>query len=662
MMKTFLAECRRRRVFRLAGMYVVGCWVVLQVADMAFENWSVSPLAIRYVWIACIVGLPVALFFAWRFDVIGGRIVRTAEGEGDADLSLHGVDYLILGALAAITVAAIYSVGTEVLGVSPVDEGRQRTVGANPRSIAVLPFSMDARDGSDLTFLADGIQDELLTRLSRVATLKVTSRTSTERYRGTILDVGSIAAELGVSKVVEGRVQQSGDRFRLNVQLIADDDTHLWAQAYDRQFTAANVFEIQAEVVESIARELEAAITPQETAQLAATPTNDVVAYSAYLKGRIEADKESIESLHVAIEHFNEALELDPDFALAHVGLADAYLTLSANFLGSLKPAESIVLAEPHLMRALEIEPSLGEAYASLGLLRMQQGNAEAAEHAFETAMKLRPGYARVFRLLGKLKWAHGDLQAAEEWLAKALALDPYSVPVNFDIARLADVSGDFGRALERYMRIVQFEPDYAFAYVYIAAIHYLVYGQVDESLVWYQKAAEADTLSPSLAASQAIALIELGDAETARLFVDKAVSMSPRTLWPLWTSLLLNLYMGDETAAQRDARTLLEVYPRNWGAMYYLRNVDIAAGRYEAAASRYARSVGELTDYEVPVVNENNYRAAADLALVLRLLGQDARANDLLEGVLAEDPDHTPAIHFYIHFTEVLGEPDELA
>lgn len=635
-MKTFLAECQRRRVFRLAGMYVVGCWAVLQVADLAFENWNVSPLAIRYVWVAAIVGLPVALFFSWRFDIVDGRIARTPEGEGTADLSLHSADYLILGALAAITVAAIYGVGTGILGITPIDESPRASAEADPRSIAVLPFSRDIRDNSDVAFLADGIQDELLTRLSRVTALKVTSRTSTERYRNTILDIPVIAADLGVSKILEGRVQQSGDRIRLNVQLIADDDTHLWAQAYDRQFTAANIFDIQAEVVESIARELEATITPQETAQLVATPTDDVLAYSAYLKARIEADKESVESLHAAIGHFNEALARDPDFALAHVGLADAYLTLSANFMGALKPAESVVVAEPHLVRALEIDPGLGEAYASLGLLRAQQGNPQAAEEAFHTAMRLRPAYARVFRLLGKLKWAQGELDIAEEWLSKALELDPYSVPVNFDIARLADVSGDFERALARYMRIVQFEPDYAFAYVYIAAIHYLVYGRAAESLVWYQKATRADTLSPSLASAQAIALLELGDAETARVFVDKALAMSPRTFWPLWTSLLVNLYTGDEQASRRDARTLLEVYPRHWGAMQYLRNLDIAAGRYEAAASRYARAYAELTDHEIPIVDENNYRAAVDLALVLMLLGDDERANDLLDGCLA--------------------------
>jgi tetratricopeptide (TPR) repeat protein len=226
--------------------------------------------------------------------------------------------------------------------------------------------------------------------------------------------------------------------------------------------------------------------------------------------------------------------------------------------------------------------------------------------------------------------------QEGYDLFKKALAIDPYSVPVNFDIAQYHNSIGNFESALTRYRRIIEVDPDYAFAYVYIAAIHFLVYGQADESLVWYQKAVEHDALSPSLASAQAIAYLELGDPDAASVFVERALNMSPRTFWPLWTSLLLNLYVGNDEAAERDARTLLEVYPRNWGALKHLRNADIAEGRYDAAASRYARAYRELTENETPLVDANNYIAAVDLALVLMHLDQTERANDLLEGALA--------------------------
>ena len=641
-MKSFLAECRRRRVLRLAGIYVVGCWAVLQVADLAFESWGITQSAIRYVWIAAIIGSPVALYLGWHFDIEGGRLVRTAAaGSSTEDLQLHLADYAILAAFIAIVIAATYGIGTEITNVtepgSDLVSGDAVGEPADPRSIAVLPFSVDDAGKGEIEFLADGIQDELLTRLSLVSALKVTSRTSVERYRDLRTSIPAIGRELGVAKILEGRIQQSGDQIRVNVQLIdAAKDSHDWAQTFDRQFTASNVFQIQSEIVESIAAQLEATITPNETRQVTSAPTEDLSAYTAYLKGKRLAESESVESLTEAVSFLRQAMEFDPEFALAYVALADAYLTLSANFLAGMEAKESTALAEPLLKRALAIEPDLGEAYASLGLVRQLQNNIHAAEEAYRKAMQLRPNYSRVFRLLGKLKLKQGTGQEGYDLLQKALAIDPYSVPINFDIARYHDATGNFETALARYLRIIEVEPDYAFAYVYIAAIYYLVDGRADESLVWYQKAVEHDALSPSLASGQAIAYLELGDPDAASVFVERALNMSPRTFWPLWTSLLLNLYVGNDEAAERDARTLLEVYPRNWGALKHLRNADIAEGRYDAAASRYARAYRELTENETPLVDANNYIAAVDLALVLMHLDQTERANDLLEGALA--------------------------
>lgn len=636
-MKTFIAECRRRRIFQVSGLYIVGAWVVLQVAALAFENWGIPNEAMRFVWLGALVGFPIALVFGWRFDIIGGRIVRTPAADAPTEIALRRSDYVILVALMLVGVATVYGVGDEISDIWSPDPDHVIATMIDPKSIAVLPFDYTGQgeDGADL--LAAGIQDELLTRLSKIGSLKVISRTSVERYRNTSRSVPDIGSELGVGKVLEGAVQRVGNRIRVNVQLIdADSDEHLWAQTYDRIVTAADVFNAQTEIVESIARQLEATITPSETRLLAQMPTRNMLAYTEYLKGRQQADIESIEALNVAIAHFDAAIDLDPDFALAYVGRADAYLTLGMNFVGGLDAEESNALAEPSVMRALEIDSTLGEAYASLGLLRQQQGNLPAAEEAFETAIALRPNYPRVFRLYGRLHWRQGDRDEAIELLQKALALDPYSVPVNYDIARVYDESAEFDEALDRYLRVVEVEPNHAFAYVYIAAIHYLVYGRVDESLVWYRKAADHDALSPSLQAAQVIAYLELGDAESAVEWLDRARELGPRTFWAMWTGVLLNLYQGDDGGAERDARAMLEVYPRFWGALGVLRNADMAAGRYEAAASRYARAYRELTEPEIPAVDATNLFAAVDLALVLMHLGQDERANDLLDRSLA--------------------------
>ncbi|MGB5326698.1 MAG: tetratricopeptide repeat protein, partial [Gammaproteobacteria bacterium] len=481
-MKTFIAECRRRRVFRLAALYIVGAWVGLQVADLAFESWNIPSVALRYIWVGAIVGFPVAMIFGWWFDIVGGRIIRTQDSDAPADFSLHRSDFLILAALAITIMATVYGVVTEVSAVRVPATDQLITADVDPELIAVLPFKDTSSDKDSAGFLASGIQDDLLTRLSKIGALKVISRTSVERYRNTTKSIKIIGAELGAGKILEAGIQRMRDQIRINVQLIDTvTDEHIWAETYDRSLTAANVFAVQSEIVETIAQQLKANLSPQETQQLASIPTENFAAYTSYLKGKQQSNTESVTSLTAAIEYFKEAINLDPDFALAYVGLADAYLTLSANFRGGLPVDESIALAEPPLVKALELDGGLGQAYATLGLLKVQQGDLQAAEQAYNHAISLQPSYPRVFRLYGKLRWQQRRLEEAMELFQKALALDPFSAPVNFDIGRIYDDSGDFEEALTRYLRVIEIEPDHAFAYVYIAAIHYLVDGRVDE-------------------------------------------------------------------------------------------------------------------------------------------------------------------------------------
>ena len=620
-----VSELRRRNVLRMVVLYVVAAWLIMQVAEVLIglaklPDW----IGTTTLWLLA-VGFPIALIFSWFYEITPEGI--SLEKDVDAAESITHVtgrrlDFLVISLLCAAVILFAY----DKWWIAPPPQ----------LSIAVLPFENMSPEKDSVGFLAIGIQDDLLTRLSKIGVLKVISRTSVERYRNTPKSIGRIGEELGVSKILEGGVQGVGDQIRVNVQLIdtATDD-HIWAETYDRSLTATNVFAMQSEIVETIAQQLKASLTDQDIRGLASMPTQDLAAYTAYLQGKKKADVGSVESTNAAIDHFKAAVNLDTDFALAYVGLADAYLTLGANFLGGLPIDESNALAEPPLARALELDGDLGQAYATLGLLRQQQGNLQAAEQAYEQAISLQPNYPRVFRLYGILRWRQGEREDALDLVQKALALDPYSAPVNFTIARLFDVSGRFEEALTRYLRVVEIEPDHAFAYVYIAAIHYLVYGRADESLIWYQKAADNDALSPSLQSAQAIAYLEIGYPDSAKVWVDRGLKLGPRTFWPLWTSLLYNIYTGADTAAQADARTMLEVYPQDWGALWFLRNVDLAAGRHEVARSRYARAFPELIEPEVPEVTAYNYRAAVDLALVLMHLGEKDRADDLLEGSL---------------------------
>ena len=640
-----VSELRRRNVFRVAIAYVVIAWLILQVGDtlapaLQLGNWVNSALAFFLI-----LGFPLAVFFAWVYELTpeGIKLEKHVDrSQSVTHVTGRKLDFLIIAGLASALVffaydkwvlqpsrdARLVQTMTETV-TEPVAE----TAG---NSIAVLPFRNRSAATEDAYFV-DGICDDILTQLAKLSSFgKVISRTSMEQYRETSKSIPQIGQELGVVTILEGGVQRAGDRVRINVQLIkAATDEHLWAETYDRTLTATNVFAIQSEIVETIVRQLSANLTSEETQQLAVMPTKDIAAYTAYLKGKRAADIESVQSLNAAIDHFKTAVDLDPNFALAYVGLADAYLTLGVNFMGGLGIDESNALAEPPLNKALVLNKSSGEAHATLGLLRQQQGNVQAAEQAYQQAIALQPNYARVFRLYGRLRGRQGRSDEAMALLQKALSLDPFSAAVNYDVGRLYDEGGQFEEALASYLRVIEIEPDHAFAYVYIAAIHYLVYGRADESLVWYQKAASNDALSPSLQSAQAIAYLEIGDPESAKEWVNRGLALGPRTFWPVWASLLHNIYTGDDTAAQADARTLLELYPQNWGSLHVLRNADMAAGRYEVARARYARAYRELIEPEVPRVSSGNYLSAIDLALVLMHLGEQKRADDLLEGSL---------------------------
>lgn len=619
-----VSELKRRNVFRMMALYIVAAWLIMQVAEVVIGLANLPDWVGPSILALLLTGLPIALLLSWFYELTPeGISLDTKEDGRGPSIAGRRIDFIVISLLCAALLLFAFD----------------KWAGERPSelSIAVLPFkTIGTEDAERSGFLAQGIQDDLLTRLSTISAMKVISRTSVERYRNTTKSIPLIAAELGVRKILEGGVQSFGDDVRVNVQLIdAESDEHIWAATYDRALTASNIFSIQSEIVEAVAHQTHTSLTPSESRQLVSPPTTNLAAYTAYLRGREKANIESVASLNEAVEFFQQAIDLDPNFSLAYIRLADAYLTLGANFFGGLSVAESNALAEPPIARALMLNENLGEAHATLGLLRQQQGDIASAEIAYQEAIALRPNYARAFHLYGRLKWRNGDKEQGIALLRKALEIDPYSAPVNYDVGRAYDEAGEFEEAMARYLRIIEIEPDHAFAYVYIAAMHYLVYGRADVALVWYDKAARNDAMSPSLQAAPALAYLELGEPESAKLWVDKSRELGPDTFWSIWASLLHSLYIGDDVAVQSNARTMLEHYPGNWGALNVLCNADIKAGRYDVARARYSRSFPELVGPELPQVDTSNYGAAVDLARVYLLLGEETRADDLLRGSL---------------------------
>ena len=366
---SLFVELKRRNVFRVGAAYVVVSWLLLQVFDVIAPILELPPWAPKLLLLLIAIGFVPALVFAWAFEL-------TPEGvklEKDVDRSVsvsrqtgRKLDRVIIGVLVAV----IFMMVAERLWFTGPDEQQQAAVSIPvsglAKSIAVLPFDTRSMIESDRYFSA-GIHDDLLTQLAKIEAIKVISRTSVMQYENTTRPLREIAAELGVATILEGGIQRAGDRVRINAQLIeAESDTHLWAETWDKELTASNIFEIQSELATLIASALRAELAPEVQRRIDEQPTESLEAYELTLRGRYLMDKEMTEeNLDSAASLFREAIRLDPQYAAAWAGLAQAL----AELVGwHYRPEKELwPQARQAAEKAVELDPNLTEALLLIG-------------------------------------------------------------------------------------------------------------------------------------------------------------------------------------------------------------------------------------------------------------------------------------------------------
>jgi TolB-like protein len=316
---------------------------------------------------AILVGLPIVLVLAWYHGDRGEQRVRRIE------LAIIALLLLLGGGAVWLYGHRGAQTQTTATAASPAAAPTANTAAADTRpSIAVLPFENRSDEHKD-DFFVDGIHDDILTQLTKIGAMKVIARTSVEKFRDTKLSTKEIGEKLGVTRVLEGSVQRAGDRVRVTAQLIdTASDAHLWAESYDRELTAANIFAIQSEVATSIAAALETTLTAAEMARVSIVPTRNLAAWEAFQLGRQRMARRTAESLADAEHFFQQAIDLDPAFALAYVGLSDS-LALQIEHAGA-QPDVTLARADAAVATALELDPNLAEAWASSALIRSFRG------------------------------------------------------------------------------------------------------------------------------------------------------------------------------------------------------------------------------------------------------------------------------------------------
>ncbi|MBW2542140.1 MAG: tetratricopeptide repeat protein [Deltaproteobacteria bacterium] len=500
---------------------------------------------------------------------------------------------------------------------------------APARSVAVLPFANLSQDAASEPF-TNGIYDDVLIHISKIRDLKVIARTTMERLDPS-LGVQEIGTQLGVAAVLEGGVQRSGDRVRINVQLInCETEAHLWAETYDRELTAANIFAIQSEIAISVADALRAELSPEEHDRIVSAPTENLAAYEAYLLGQQRMAELTIATIKEATGYFQQAIELDPSYALAYVGLADSYVHRAD--WGHAPRAETLDKAQVAVEKALALDDRLGEAYNSLGGIKDLRGDFEGADAAYQRALELNPNYATTYHWYGVLLRRWGRAEEALPLLFKAAELNPLAAMILAEVGLDLESLGRFEEALTWYERSLELDPMLDGVNERMGFYHWSVTGKLDQAVVWYRRAVSRDPEQPVFATILGAIYLDLGDPDKAEYWFERSIALGPEKSSAEIEMSFLHLYQGDEPAAAEQARKALTAFPGNSDALLILRDHELSAGRYAEARALYEKNNPDLLSDDDPKVGRMNWAHAVNLALVLFKTGEKERGDLLLE------------------------------
>jgi TolB-like protein/Tfp pilus assembly protein PilF len=409
-MSGFFEEVKRRKVYRVAVAYVIAAGGIIQLGSAAFPAWELPNWALRLVIVLLLIGFPIALILAWAFDVTPQGIRATPDVAVPRTHRRRNVIMLVATGVIVSAIAGFFLL-PRISSAHKID-----------KSIAVLPFE-NLSDDKENAYFADGIQDDVLTNLSKIGDLKVISRTSVMPYRGKESNVREIGKALGVGAVLEGSVRRVGNRVRVNVQLIcADTDEHLWAEDYDRELT--DVFAIQTDLAQKIAQALQAKLSPGEKSQMERKPTENGEAYLAFVQAHnLSCAFEDFDKLKQGEQLYERAIELDPNFALAIAWYSQLESWIARNFDRTAQRREKArTLAE----RALELQSDLPEAHLARGYsYYWGDNNYDAALKEFEIAQRGLPNESEAYLAIGAIQRRQGKWAESTANLEKAASLNP---------------------------------------------------------------------------------------------------------------------------------------------------------------------------------------------------------------------------------------------
>src|SRR5205809_1333877 len=534
----FFAELKRRNVYKVAIAYGVVAWLLVQIATQVFPFFEIPNWTVRLVVLLIAIGFPIALIIAWAFELTPEGLKRTEAADATpAARSLQRAWIYV------VIVSGAISVGIFFLGRYTNSKSSEEELPA--KSIAVLQFE-NLSGNPENAYFTDGIQEEILMRLAKIADLKVISRTSTARYKRSPDNLREIATQLGVANVLEGSVQRTADRVHVNVQLIkAASDTHLWAEAYDRKLT--DIFAVESEIAKTIADTLQAKLTGSERNAIAAQPTENTEAYQLYLRGRYLWNRRTGENLKKALAYFEQAAEKDPHYALAYSGMADSCILIPMYSAGT--PQDYLPRARAAAQKAVELDDTLAEAHTSLAYVFYVDFEIAQSMKEFERAIELNPNYAmaHLWYGLGPLS-AMGEFDRAIAEEKRALELDPVSPIINADLGTVYTLARRYDEAIAQLRDTVEMNPQFHGGHRCLGWALELK-GATGEAIAEYHKAFELSD-DPMMLAMLAHAEASIGKQNQARQILGQLTEEAKARYVPAYAFAVIYLALGEKDHA----------------------------------------------------------------------------------------------------------------
>lgn len=568
-LERFFRELRRRKVIRVAALYIVAAWVAIEVASVIFPELMLPAWSVRLVILLAALAFPFVVVLAWVFDITPEGVQRTPS---EARL------------LAGESSAALPAPASAALLPRP------------ERSLAVLPFRNIGGDREN-DYFCEGLAEDLLNVLSRVEGLRVAARSSAFAFRDGNADVRAIGETLNVANVLEGSVRKSGDRLRIAVRLLDTADGYQrWTRTFDRE--QGDVFRIQDEISRAVYDALHVEIYGGKRPKVV-PGTRDVEAYNLYLMGRHQFHKRTEESLQSAVRFFDQATQRDPNFALPYTGLADAYSLLSASGegYGQVPIEEAIARATPMVERALALDHRLAEAHASRGFLDRLRGDFRAAERSLRRALELNPDYSMGHAWLGLTLMDLGRLREGRVQFQRASDADPLSPIIGSNLGFVLVKMGELDAARECFARVLEIAPEFTVAHSGMAQLERRA-GRARAAQDWWEQAMRINPNRAHYPANLAMLQLDQGDLAAAEESLSRAEALAPNHAQIVRTRMAVLIAAGRDAELVSFTEGRLEGRRSSAEALANAALARLLAGEPREALRYYERAGGNLLSW----------------------------------------------------------------